>query len=150
MPIIEIFFSYAHEDEALMNSVRRQLILYEREKIIVKWYDRKILPGEEWEGQIDERLQRASIILLFVSPHFIESRYCYNLEMAAALHRHEAGQATVIPIILRPCPWRDAPFRHLQALPKDGRAITLWPNRDQACLNVAEGIMQVVNNKRAV
>lgn len=140
----EIFFSYAHEDEELMHDVRRQLIVYDRQKLILKWYDRMIPPGGVWAAEIDERLRQARIILLLVSPHFIESKYCYHVEMAEALHRHEAGQAVVIPIILRPCPWQDSPIGHLQALPKDGRAITLWSNRDEACLDVAEGVMRVV------
>ena len=141
---IEIFFSYAHEDEELMNDVRRQLTVYDRQNEIVKWYDRLILPGGEWAGEIDDRLRRARVTLLFVSPHFIESKYCYDVEMAEALRRHETGQAVVIPIILRPCPWRDSPIGQLQALPKDGRALTLWPNRDEVCLDVAEGVMSVV------
>ena len=148
----EIFFSYAHVDEDLMNDVRRQLIVYDRQKIIVKWYDRLIPPGGAWTKEIDERLSQARIILLFVSPHFIESKYCYHVEMAEALRRHEAGQVIVIPIILRPCPWQDSPIGHLQALPKDGKAITLWKNHDEACLNVAEGVMKVVrgiNNQDA-
>jgi hypothetical protein len=141
---IEIFFSYAHEDEELMNDVRRQLTVYDRQNEIVKWYDRLILPGGEWAGEIDDRLRRARVTLLFVSPHFIESKYCYDVEMAEALRRHETGQTVVIPIILRPCPWRDSPIGQLQALPKDGRALTLWPNRDEVCLDVAEGVMGVV------
>jgi len=141
---VEIFFSYAHEDEELMNDVRRQLIVYDRQRVIVKWHDRLIPAGGAWAGEIDDRLRRARVILLFVSPHFIESKYCYEVEMAEALRRHEAGGAVVIPIILRPCPWGDSPLGHLQALPKDGRAVTLWPNRDEACLNVAEGVMRVV------
>jgi hypothetical protein len=141
---VEIFFSYAHEDEELMNDVRRQLTVYDRQNEIVKWYDRLIMPGGEWAGEIDDRLRRARITLLFVSPHFIESEYCYDVEMAEALRRHETGQTVVIPIILRPCPWRDSPIGQLQALPRDGRAITLWPNRDEVCLDVAEGVMSVV------
>src|SRR3989442_8127516 len=99
MKPIEIFFSYAHEDEALMDEVRRQLILYDRQRIIQKWHDREILPGQEWKRRIDERLRSSRIILLFISPHFIESRYCYEVEMKEALRRHESGEAVVIPII---------------------------------------------------
>jgi hypothetical protein len=143
---IEIFFSYAHEDEALMDEVRRQLVVYDRRNVIEKWHDRKIQPGSEWAGQIDERLQRARIILLFVSPHFMESDYCYDVEMGEALRRHESGLATVIPIVLRPCPWTDSPIGTLQALPQDGRAITLWQNRDEASLSVAQGVMSVVRS----
>ena len=64
--------------------------------------------------------------------------------MTEALRRHEAGEAVVIPIILRPCPWQDLPIRHLLALPKDGKPITLWENRDEACLEVAKGVMSIV------
>jgi hypothetical protein len=144
MKPIEIFFSYAHEDGPLMDEVRRQLILFDRQNIIRKWHDRKILPGQEWKQEIDQRLKEARIILLFVTPHFIESRYCYEIEMKEALRRHDAGEAVVIPVILRPCPWQDAPFGRLNALPEDGRALTLWQNRDEASLHVAQGIMRVV------
>jgi hypothetical protein len=50
---IEIFFSYAHEDEELMHAVRRQLVLYERLGSITKWHDRKIPAGANWNTQID-------------------------------------------------------------------------------------------------
>lgn len=144
MQPVEIFFSYSHEDKDLMDIVRRQLILFEREGMIVKWYDRMIMPGQEWEGIIDERINSAKIILLFISPSFIESKYCYNTEMNVALDRHKAGDAVVIPVILRPCPWQDAQIGKLQALPDEGRPITKWGNRDEAGLNVAEGVMKVV------
>jgi TIR domain len=141
---IEIFFSYSHKDRALMDVVRRQLIVFEREGLITKFYDGEILPGQELESVISERLQRAKTILLFVSPHFIESKYCYNKEMLEALKRHERGKAKVIPIILRPCLWKNAPFGKLLALPEDSRPITKWRNRDEAALSVAEGIKKVV------
>jgi hypothetical protein len=141
---IDIFFSYAHEDEALMDEVRRQLIGYDRRGIIRKWHDRQIAPGSNWRGQIDERLFRSDIILLFITPHFIESRYCYDVEMAEALRRHDANTARVIPVILRPCLWQDEPFARLQPVPTGGKPLTTWPNRDEGALNAAQGIMSVV------
>jgi len=142
---VEIFFSYAHEDEDLMNDVRRQLVVEERNGRILKWHDRMIPPGADWQGQIDRRLNRAAIILLFVSPHFIESRYCYEVEGQAALRRHETGLARVVPIILRPCLWERTPFGALQALPRDARPVSRWNDRDEACLDVARGVMSVVD-----
>ena len=146
---IEIFFSYAHEDEDLMNDVRRQLIVEERNGRIIKWYDREILPGADWQNQIDRRLKRAAIILLFMSPHFIASLYCYEVEGQAALRRHETGEARVIPVILRPCLWDGSPFGMLQALPRDAKAVSTWPNRDEACMDVAKGVLLVVDELTA-
>jgi len=57
--------------------------------------------------------------------------------------RHEAGEARVVPIILRPVDWHKAPFGKLQALPKDGLAVTNWPNPDDAFADIARGIRSV-------
>ena len=145
MPAIEIFFSYAHEDEALMNEVRRQLVIFERKGRILKWHDRMIPAGSDWRAEIDWRLEHSKIVLLFVSPHFLDSRYCYEVEVRRALERHEAGEARVIPIILRPCSWQEAPFAKLQALPTDGKPISQFQDRDQATLEVARGIIAVAD-----
>jgi len=143
--LVQIFFSYSHKDEKLMNKVRQQLIPLEREGIIVKWHDREIRAGQEWNPIIKKRLMASHIILLLVSPDFIESRYCYNLEMTEALRRHEEGKAVVIPIILRPCLWQNTPIGKLQVLPKDGKPVTNWSKIDDATLNVANGIVEVVH-----
>jgi hypothetical protein len=142
---LEIFFSYAHEDEDLMNDVRRQLIVYERNGRILKWYDRMIPPGSEWRDQIDAKLMTARVVLLFMSPHFIESRYCYEVEGETALRRHKAGEARVVPIVLRPCAWEETPFGAIQALPRDAKPISRWTDRDEACLDAARGVMKVVD-----
>jgi hypothetical protein len=138
---VEIFFSYAHEDEELMNEVRRQLVVHERLGKIVKWHDRMIPAGHEWRSQIDSRIKQANIILLFMSPHFLASRYCFEIESTIALQRHRDGTAAVIPVVLRACDWTATPFGAMQALPKDGIPITQWPDMDQATLDVARGII---------
>lgn len=142
--MVEIFFSYAHEDENLMEEVRRQMIVYEREGHLLKWHDRMISPGSNWKEDIDQRLMNAKIILLFLSPHFIESRYCYEIEGQEALRRNAKGDAVVIPVILRPCAWTASPYGALQALPTDGKPISIWENIDMASLEVAESIFEKV------
>ncbi len=77
-------------------------------------------------------------------PDFLDSRYCYEIEGKEALRRHKAGDARVIPVVLRPCLFQDAPFSKLQALPRDARPINTWDNIDEATLDVARGIMKVV------
>ncbi|RAJ92923.1 toll/interleukin-1 receptor domain-containing protein [Aliidiomarina maris] len=143
--MVEIFFSYAHEDEQLMDEVRRQMIVYEREGHLLKWHDRMIPPGEQWKETIDDRLRNAKIILLFLSPHFIASKYCYEIEGQEALKRNTSGEAFVIPVILRPCAWQASPYGELQALPTDGKPISTWDNIDIASLEVAESVFEKVN-----
>jgi hypothetical protein len=78
------------------------------------------------------------------SPHFLASRYCYEIEGEIALRRHREGTARVIPVVLRACDWTVTPFGELQGLPRDGIPITQWPDRDQASLDVARGIMDSI------
>ena len=81
---------------------RKHLRTLERQEVISGWHDRKILAGEEWKGEIDEHLNKAHLILLLISSDFLASDYCYDLEMARAIERHGAGEATVIPVISGP------------------------------------------------
>ena len=117
---VKLFFSYAHEDEALRDALEQHLGLLKHERIIESWHDRKIKPGSDWARQIDDNLKSADIILLLVSAAFLDSDYCYGIEMATAMERHERDEARVIPVILKPCDWQHAQFSELSALPADG------------------------------
>jgi tetratricopeptide (TPR) repeat protein len=140
---VDLFYSYSHRDEGLRVRLEKHLSILRRSGLLRDWHDRRIGAGREWEGKIDEELERADIILLLVSADFIDSDYCWDVEMKRALARHEAGEARVIPIILKPVLWEEAPFGKLQALPRDAKAVTEWPNRETAFKNVAQGIRAV-------
>ena len=141
---IEVFFSYSHKDEELCGELLKHLSILKRQGVIQDWHDRKIGAGTEWEGEINTHLNTAGVILLLISADFLASDYCYDVEMKRALKRHDAGEARVIPVILRPVDWKGAPFGKLQALPTDAKPVTSWPDRDQAFLNVAQGIRAAV------
>ena len=140
---IEVFFSYAHRDEALRNKLEDHLRLLQRQGIITGWHDRRITGGTEWAGAIDDHLRTAQIILLLISSAFLASDYSYDVELRHAMARHEAGEARVIPVILRPVDWQSAPFGTLQALPQNGRPVTRWHPQDEAFLDIARGIRSV-------
>jgi TIR domain len=104
MPI-KIFFCYAHEDERLLNQLKIHLKPLQRQGTIEMWYDRDIDAGAEWEHEIDRHLDTSDIVLLLISPDFMNSDYCYSIEMKRAMERYENGEARVIPIILRHVYW---------------------------------------------
>lgn len=141
---IKLFYSYSHRDEALRDELEVHLSLLQRQGFIDSWHDRSITAGSEWARNIDEQLVAADIILLLVSADFLASDYCYDIEMQRALERHHAGICRVIPIILRPVDWRNAPFGELQALPRDAKPVTTWTNTDEAWLNIAKSIRLIV------
>lgn len=135
-----VFFSYCHADEALRDQLERQLKILQRQGLIETWHDRRIEAGKDFAGEIDAHIEADEIILLLVSPDFLNSDYCYNIEMTRVLERHKAGEAVVIPVILRDCLWHGAPFGKLMATPTDGRPVTQWPDIDHAFRLVAEAV----------
>jgi hypothetical protein len=143
--MLNVFYSYAHEDESWRRELEKHLSMLKRQGFITGWHDREISAGTEWAGEIQAHLDAAQLILLLVSPDFLASDYCYSIEMTRAIERHAAREARVIPIILRPCDWTYSPLSKLQVLPQDGHAVTSWPNRDTAFLNITEGIRRVVH-----
>ena len=144
---LQVFCCYAREDQPYLRKLKMHLSPYQRAGLIRVQTDIDISPGEEWEQKISQFLNTAHMILLLVSPGFIDSDYCYSKEMRRAMERHRAGEARVIPIILRPVDWKSSPLRILQALPSDALPITNWPHEDQAFFDVAQGIRSVIEKR---
>jgi TIR domain/ClpX C4-type zinc finger len=145
---VRIFYSYSHKDEALRNRLEEHLSSLKWAGSISNWHDRKIEAGQVWGTEIDSHLRDADIILLLVSASFLASNYCYGREATYALERHNKGECRVIPVILKPVDWHHTPLANLQALPRDGKPITDWNKREQAFLNVVQGLRSVIQQIR--
>jgi eukaryotic-like serine/threonine-protein kinase len=141
---LTVFYSYAHEDEALRDKLEDHLRSLQAQGLISEWYDRQIVAGSEWAYAIDSHLQTASIILLLISPDFMASDYCISIEMQQAMERHRLGDARVIPIILKPTAWHDAPFAILQCLPSNARPVTTWNDPEDAFEDIAQGLHRAI------
>jgi tetratricopeptide (TPR) repeat protein len=141
---VKVFYSYAHEDEDLRKRLDQHFSFLKREKKIAAWYDGEIKAGEEWLGEIEAQLNSADVILLLISAAFADSDFCYSIEMNRAMERHDAGEAVVVPILLHPCDWKNAPFAKLQALPGGDEAISEWDNTEKALYEVARGVRETV------
>jgi hypothetical protein len=141
----KVFFSYAHADAQHRDRLEKGLTMLKRQGLLETWHDRRITPGQQIDRAISAELEAADLILLLVSPDFLESEYCYDVEMQRAMQRHEARETHVIPIILRPCDWKSAPFGRLNALPTDGKPVTKWTDADDAFLDITEGIKRVIH-----
>src|SRR2546421_4956954 len=103
---IELFYSYSHRDEQLRKRLETHLSALRQQGVITEWHDRKIVAGTNWKQSIDLHLMTARVILLLISPDFLASDYCYGVEMQRALERQAKGEASVIPVILRPVDWK--------------------------------------------
>ena len=145
---MKVFCSYAHQDASLLLEFKTQLSVMERTGLIEVWSDKAIPAGTEWEPQIDENLEKADIVLLFVSSYFLASDYCWK-EMMRALERHRAKEARVIPILVRPAVVDGTPIADLQMLPPGKIAVTRFKDPHEGWATVAEKLRKVVIELRA-
>ncbi|HYU73243.1 MAG TPA: TIR domain-containing protein [Ktedonobacteraceae bacterium] len=143
---IEVFCSYAPEDEHLYHQLETHLSPLKRSQLISLWNRREVGAGADWKKEIDARLSDASLILLLISPDFMASDYCYGIEMEHALERERMNEARVIPILLRPVDWEYAPFGKFQPLPTNVKPVVSWDKPDEAFLNITQGIRKIIKD----
>lgn len=112
--------------------------------LIEDWYDRRILPGQEFREHVDNNLEDADIICLFISANFLASPACIGEKEDAIKLKKEKG-IVVIPIILSPCGWSDdEEISQLLALPTDGKPVTSFPNLDDAWHDIYNGLKKAI------
>ncbi len=139
-----VFLSYDPKDDGLVQELKRHLHPWQREDFIHAIYD-TIDPGLNWQQARAAQLNTSSLILLLISPDFLASDYIHNVEIPHALQRYEAGEARVIPILLRPTDWENTPFGTLKSLPTNALPITAWSNQDEAFLHIIREIRAIIN-----
>ncbi len=142
--IKKMFISYSKSDKSHLEEFKKQLSLFRRQELLETWDDSHIQPGEEWDKAIKRELASADIIVLLISADLINTDYIWDIEMKEAMERHDRGEATVIPVIIRPCMWETAPFGKLNALPEKGVPVEKWSDRDEAWTQVVMRIKQVL------
>jgi hypothetical protein len=140
-----LFYSYSHKDADLRGLLGTHLAPLKRRQKISEWHDRKIEPGANWHTEISSQLETADLILFLLSADFMESEYCFGVEVEKAMERAKRDEVKIAPILLRPCLWQESPFSELQIIPRDARAITAWPSLDGAFEDVASEIRKIVS-----
>jgi len=144
---VEVFFSYHPKDSNLRDELAKHLKPMKREGLITDWYAGNTEAGIEEKEEAKTHLDTARVILMLVSPDFLASDYHYDVEMKRALERHKAGEARVIPIMLKPTEgWDKTDFKGLLSLPRDGRPVSHWSDKDDAFAKIAREIRTVASN----
>jgi nucleoside phosphorylase len=147
---IEVFISYAEEDERFKKQLETHLAQLKRDKTIRPWYSQQTQLGliQGWEQEIAEHIDSAQIVLLLMSPSFIASDQLYENEMTRAIERQKAGDSVrVIPIAVRHIapsdPDKTPDFQKIQGLPRNGRPIEAWRSADEAWAQIAQEVREV-------
>ena len=66
--------------------------------------------------------------------------------MKRALEREQTKGVRIVPILLRPVDWKNAPFAHLYPLPSDATFLTEWPNKDRALTEISTSLRRTLED----
>lgn len=147
-PVVRVSFYFDPEsvESNLCGTLVRQLAPLQRNGWIDMWDERQIRPGKERDREIDSHLKTDHLLILLVSPDFLVSKTCLY-QMEVALQRHARGEATVIPILVRPCFWEQTELRRLQMLPRGHKSLDARPS-PKALQALAAELDQVIRSIR--
>jgi hypothetical protein len=146
-----VFIVYARKDAEYLEELRGHLRPMERAGMLKIWCDSEIDAGAKWEEATLHKMVTADVILLVVSAAYYDTSHVYEKELNYALQRHEKGEATVIPIIIRPCDYDSDPIvNSLQVLPKEATPVSEFPNRDNTWLNIIRGVREEVEKREEI
>jgi len=138
--MLKLFISYSHKDETHLRELDGHFSVMKSEGLVEVWHDRCFDLGNRVHTVIRDKLEAADVVLFLVSSNFLASDYCYKVEMHRTLERDRQGSVKILPVILRECDWRNAPFGDILAVPTDGRPIEDFSSRDKAYMEVVKMI----------
>lgn len=92
-------------------------------------------------------MDRARVAVLLISSDFLTSKFIRGTEVPRLLERRAEEGLLVVPLIVRPCAWREVPWlSRFQFWPRDGRALESGGGQqvDQNLSDLAEEIARLV------
>ena len=151
---LKLFISYSHQDNHDKNpyieQFKKHIVPLKDKGLIEDWYDREILPGKDYQKEIDNNLEDADIICLFISADFLSSINCKK-EKKKALELRKKRGISIIPIILSCCGWQDdEDISYLLALPTEGTPVTSFHDRNEAWHNVYIGLKKIIEEETEI
>ena len=141
------FISYSHQDSNMLDMLHKHLAQLKREGIISTWTDEEIPAGRKLNQNISSALTSSNLFIALLSPDYIASNYCYDTEFKKALEMEQNGTIIIIPVILDACDWKNTPFKEFKALPKDGKPISAWENKNTAFLDIIQNIRRLIDSE---
>jgi len=147
---LKLFISYSHQDneeKPFIDEFKSHISPLKDNGLIEDWYDREIFPGENFEIKIDNNLEDADIVCLFLSANFLSSEYCMK-EKVKALELRKKKEISIIPIVLTNCGWKDdQDISKLLALPEDGKAVSSFQDRNEAWHDTYNGLKRIIGKE---
>lgn len=144
-----IFICYTGEDSSYKEKFESSLANLKRANKVKIWSDQEILAGEKPDETIEMHLKEADIIVLLLSPDFLDSDKIWDKEFPVIEKHLKNKTAKVIPILLRSCDWKETKIGKLKTIPTNPKnhelePISKWEDKDEAWQIVLNEIKKII------
>jgi hypothetical protein len=97
----QAFVSYCHTDnKKYLQRLQTHLKPFEKEYSIKYWADTKIKPGEQWNNEIHNALERTAVAILLVSANFAASDFIREVELPYLLKAEQSDRVKILPVYI--------------------------------------------------
>lgn len=145
---IRLVYSSAPADDAFREQLSAHLQPLVHQGALTEWHEGLMPAGSDMVQERHRAWQSADILLLLLSADYLASSTFNHDEIQQALERHRSGHLLIIPLLLRPCDWQSTLVAHLQCLPRNGKPITQWDDRDEALFSTAQELRHIITSRR--
>jgi hypothetical protein len=97
---VGVFVSYSHQDERWCREVQAALADLHNAEQIAYFDDTGLAAGEDWARKITRSIDTASIAVLLVSEHFLQSRFIIERELPRIHDRYRRSNLEMIPVLV--------------------------------------------------
>jgi len=140
-----VIISYSHEDSRWCAMFEKHLGALVPEKLLRIWSDQMLRVGEYWYDSIVEAIESADVAILLVSADYLASDFIRLEEVPRLLERRRQEGMLIVPVICRPCVWRQIPWlSSMLVRPHDGRPLAVRPRVFQIEAEITSIIEEVL------
>ncbi|MGP8330227.1 MAG: toll/interleukin-1 receptor domain-containing protein [Methanosarcinaceae archaeon] len=118
-----IFISYSHKDELEKEELVKHLSGLRSD--FDTWIDDGIKGGDDWENEIEQAMEQATIAIMLISANFLVSDFIRKQEIPHLLQQHKDEELIIFPIIIKYCAWDKVDWlSKMNVRPKNG--LPVW------------------------
>jgi hypothetical protein len=140
----QVFISAAHKDRlwvARLEELLRPLTRADQLKFLD---DRSVKPGENWHEALQLRLEQARVVVLMMSPEYVDSDFARQ-EIEEIAERAKRGDVQVLTVMLRPTVLNQpSDFRKFQTIIPPERPLSIMApaEQEEALSRIARNVAQ--------
>ena len=143
----QVFISYSHKDATWLERLQVHLKPLERERLIERWDDTRLKPGEAWREEIRKAVDAAKVAVLLISADFLASDFIAEDELPPLLVAAKQDDLVILPVIVSPSLFERTPLAQFQAVnPANQPVVDMGQGaQERVFADVADSILEIIS-----